>query len=517
MKGSGTTRSTVTLMAFTAISRILGFVRQAVVNAIFGATGNADVLNAVFIIPNNLRKLMAEGALSSAFVPVISQAIHDEDPRSSGAPADLTRRLVAFQILVLLPVLLLSTIFSGAVTGFILDFPDFAQQELAASLFQWLIHYTLLISISAVLMGALHAAGRFTVPAVTPILFSVTVIASIFLFSRAHGIYAVAFGVLIGGVAQILFQYPQFRSQGFGLAPVFSFRDARFRRVIRGWLPVVAASSIFAVNQQVALFFASGLESGSSSAIANATIFWQLPQGIFAVSVTTVLFPRMSREAGKGDIGALRTSVDRGLRGISGLLIPSSILLAAFAPEVIAVAFQRGEFGLADTQRTAIVLICYCAGMVSVSAYTFLQRFFYARGEFATPIATAGLVLLINTAASLWLKETLGAAGLALANACAFTVGGIVQLGVAANRLKGFNMRGILETTLKATLASLPGLGVIIGAKALSPQWWVTGSTLPNLLRFFAVGGLAVALTAAALVLLRVEMSDQIRKRIKRG
>jgi putative peptidoglycan lipid II flippase len=503
-------------MTFTGVSRILGFLRQAVVNAVFGATGTADVLNAVFLVPNNLRKLMAEGALSSAYVPVISQAQADEQARAAGVPAEITRGLVGFQLLVLVPVLVLSVIFAGPITRTIFDFPELARQALAADLFQWLIHYTLLISISAVLMGALHAAGRFSVPAITPILFSVTVIASVFVFSDRYGIYSVAIGVLAGGFAQIAFQYPQFRREGFEIKPLFAFHSPQFLRIIRGWLPVVAASSIFAINQQIALYFASGLTDGSSSAIANATIFWQLPQGIFAISVTTVLFPRMSREAGAGDLTGLKKSVSRGIRDISALLVPSSILLAAFAPEVVAVAFQRGEFGAADTARTALVLIHYCIGMVGVSLYTFLQRFFYATGEFRPPILTAGVVLLINTIGSLLLKESLGPSGLALANGIAFTVGAIIQVGIARRRLKGLQTRAIIVTVVKAVAASVPGLAVVIAGKIAFPEWWVAGSTFMNLGLLMAIGGIALAGTGLLMVLLRIEIVDGIRRRIPR-
>ena len=510
-----TSRSTVRVMIFTGVSRLLGFVRQAVVNAVFGATGNADVLNAVFLIPNNLRKLMAEGALSSAYVPVISQAYGDPRQREIGIPAGITRRLVAFQLIVLLPVLLASVMFAGPITRTIFDFPELSRQLLAADLLRWLIHYTLLISLSAVLMGALHAAGRFTVPAITPIVFSVAVVASVLLFSERLGIYSVAVGVLGGGVAQILFQYPAFRRERFSMTPRFDFSDPQFRRILKGWLPVVAASSIFALNQQVALYFASGLSDGSSSAIANAIIFWQLPQGIFAISVTTVLFPKMSRQAGSDDLAGLRDSVSRGVRGITALLIPSSVLLAAFAPEVVAVAFQRGEFGAADTARTATVLVFYCTGMVSVSVYTFLQRFFYARGEYRVPILTAGIVFALNTIGSFVLKETvLAVAGLALANAIAFTVGAAVQMKMALVRLGGLRRRDIIQTVGKSIVASVPGLAVIIAGKIWLPGWWIAGSTLANLFRFLGIGLAAVGITGVTMLLLRIQIVDGIRRRL---
>ena len=162
---SRSARSTALVMSITALSRVLGFVRQATVNAVFGASGTADVLNAVFNIPNNLRKLLAEGALSSAFIPVLSQASADAEAEEAGIPRQIVRNLLAFQYLVLVPVLVLSVIFAGPITRFILDFPEAGRQELAAELFRWFIHYTLLISVSAVLMGTLNSLTGATLGA----------------------------------------------------------------------------------------------------------------------------------------------------------------------------------------------------------------------------------------------------------------------------------------------------------------------------------------------------------------
>ncbi len=510
----GTARSTAAVMGLTTLSRLLGFVRQAALNAIFGATGSADVLNAVFNIPNNLRKLLAEGALSSAFIPVLSQSIAAREVGQDGKPDDIVRRLIGFQYVVLVPLLIVSVLFARPIIEVVLDFPDPGRQALAVGLFRWFIHYTLLISLSAVMMGSLNSSNRFAVPAFAPILFSLSVILALLFLSHQLGVYAMVVGVIGGGLAQILFQLPQFRRAGFSFSPLFSFRDPAFRRILSRWVPVVAASSIFAINQLIAFRFASGLEDGSSSALANAVIFWQLPQGIFAVSVTTVLFPKMSRQAGQNDKAGLRASVNRGLRSISALLIPSSVLLAIFGPEVIAVAFQRGEFNASDTMRTAEVLVFYCVGMVGVSCYTFLQRFFYASSDYRNPIFTAAAILLLNVTFSLWLKETvLGPAGLALANSIGFTVGSLVLTLIARRKLNGIGGRDIVSTVWKATAAALVGGLIIAGSKAILGPWWLAGSSVRGVLLLAIVGGLALAVTGGLLLVLRVDAARTIARR----
>ncbi len=505
-------------MSITALSRVLGFVRQAAINAVFGASGTADVLNAVFNIPNNLRKLLAEGALSAAFIPVLSQASADTESEDAGVPRQIVRNLLAFQYLVLVPVLVLAVVFAGPITRFILDFPDAAYQQLAAQLFRWFIHYTLLISVSAVLMGTLNSRSRFTLPALTPILFSVAVIASILLLSPSLGLHAMSVGILAGGLAQIAVQAPQFRRLGFDFRPSFDFGNPYFRRIMRQWLPVVAASSVFAINQFVAIYFASGLEDGSASALANAVIFWQLPQGILGVSIMTVLFPRMSRQAGSHDREGLKRTLGFGIRGILALLVPSAVVLALLGREVVAVAFQRGEFELADTLRAADVLAAYCIGMASVSAFGFLQRFFYSNSDYRTPTITAVVVVVIDVGLSLWLKETtLRVVGLAVANSAAFTVGAVVLLVRARRVVGGIELAAIATTLGKTLAATVPAVVAVVAARRVLGGWWRTlwqqGSSLESFGVAAALGLLALAIVAAGFVILRVEVVSLLVRR----
>ncbi|MFP4113211.1 MAG: murein biosynthesis integral membrane protein MurJ [Spirochaetales bacterium] len=520
---SRSARSTALVMGVTAVSRVLGFVRQATVNAVFGATGSADVLNAVFNIPNNLRKLLAEGALSSAFIPVLSQAsARAEQSQTAGetdaVPGQIVRNLLTFQYLVLIPVLILSVVFAGPITRFILDFPEPSRQELAADLFRWFIHYTLLISVSAVLMGTLNSRSLFGVPAVTPIVFSVAVISSILLLHDRIGLHSMSVGILVGGLAQIAMQTPQFKRLGFDFRPSFDFSNPYFRRIMRQWLPVVAASSVFAINQQVALFFASGLEDGSSSALANAVIFWQLPQGIFGISIMTVLFPRMSREAGENDHEALKHTLGFGVRGIVALLVPSAILLALLGREIVSVAFQRGAFELGDTLRTAEVLTAYCVGMAGVSVFTFLQRFFYSYGDYRTPTIAAVGVVAVDIALSLWLKETpLRVTGLAIANSVAFTLGAIALLARSGRVLSGVEIGPILATLGKTIVATIPSVVVVLLARMWLGAWWQAGSSVGAFGIIAVIGVLAAALLVGGFFVLRVEVATSLIRRRTHG
>ena len=240
---------TVLVMACTLLSRLLGFARIAVIGAYFGASGIADVWNAVFTIPNNLRKLLAEGALSSAFIPSLSASLVED---SSGREArQVTRKVISLQLLILIPLVLLCAVFSRQVMGVLLAFPEAEKMQLSVSLFRWVFAYLLFISISSVLMAVLNSHGIFVIPALTPVLFSICVIGATVLFYRWLGIYSMVVGVLSGGIAQILCQLPRFIKQGYDFKPDFDFKHERFQGVLKAWVPVLGSAAIFAITQQI--------------------------------------------------------------------------------------------------------------------------------------------------------------------------------------------------------------------------------------------------------------------------
>lgn len=485
MSSRQNTISTIVVMVSTLISRLLGFLRIAVIGAVFGASGNADVLNLVFNIPNNLRKLLAEGALSSAFIPTLSRN-HVEDPTLQRSH-QLVRQLLGFQLVVLIPVIVFSIISPSTIINFILDFPERERQVLAADLFRWLILYLLLISIAAVFMGTLNSHRSFLVPALAPLLFSIAVIASILWLHERYGVFSMVIGVLVGGAGQLLIHIPSMRRLGYSGRPLFIFNSPDFKKVLRQWLPVVSTSSVFVVNQQIALFFASGLTDGSGSAMTNALVFWQLPFGIFAASITTVLFPSMSRQFAMNDSNGLADSIVSGLRSLLLLLVPSGVGLAVLGKEMIAVALQRGAFSFSATILAADVLVYYSIGLFSVGAFNFLQRAYYACDDYRTPLTVAVVVVILDVGLSLWLKETvLGVAGLALANSIAFTAGFLLYLKPLYRHAEAFSLRHVVSVVLPvsggtgAAVAAVLLIRRILPLFGVSSLWWSSGSSLVN-------------------------------------
>jgi len=477
-------------MSGTLGSRILGFVRVALVSMYFGASGQADILNAVFNIPNNFRKLLAEGALSSAFIPELSRQIVDE-PEGLKAK-DLSRSILGLQLLILVPLSLFCILFPEIILSVFIRFKEPWKHEMAIRLFRWLFHYILLISISAVLMAVLNSHNHFLVPAVSPLLFSISVISSIILWHQSLGIFSMVIGVLGGGVAQIIWQYPFYRKIGYSIRPRLHFREEPFRRVMRQWAPVLLTSSIFTINQQIAVYLATGLDEGSTTALSNAIVFWQLPFGIFSASITTVLFPKMSRQAGEGNWAGLSYTLQEGIHMLAVLLIPSSILLIFFGPELISTALQRGEFRSQDTILASRVLLAYAPGMFFVGSYNLLQRSYYSQGDYRFPLKTAIGSVGVDIALSLlFINRGWGVISLAWANSIAFIIGSFILLFTGLRGNIDFDFRRLVIHLLKVLISQMPMIAAVLFFKKIFPvSLFLNGSGWFNFW-IFALEGVA--------------------------
>jgi putative peptidoglycan lipid II flippase len=514
----GTRRSTVStivVMACTALSRLFGFLKQALIGAFFGASGYADALNAVFNIPNNLRKLFAEGAFSSAFIPVLSSTIaEDRTGRESRA---LVKNLFGLQLVILVPLVALGLAFPRFFIQVLLPFADPSKIPVAAELFRWMFNYILFVSLSAVIMAVLNSHGRFAVPALSPLLFSAAIVAAIILLGRSMGVASMGIGVLVGGVLQLGFQIPAFRKQGYGVSLDLRFSNPRFLQMVKLWVPYLASASIFTINQFVANFFASGLEDGSVSALANAIMFLQIPIGIFTASVTTVVFPQMSRQAAVKDSEGLRASMGYGIQFLTVLLVPSAVVLCLFGREIISVCLQRMSFKADNTLMASRVLTGYAVGLLSMGLYNFIQRFFYSLKEFRAPIVSALVIAVVDILLSLLLKETrLRVTGLAVANSAAFTAGLVYLLVVARRRLTTIGGRRMLVTLVKAAAASVPVAALLVGFRYFKPEMWIQGSRISSILWVAAAVGICIIMALAALAGLRVPFVMDILRRGRR-
>ncbi len=455
-----TERTAAVLMVCTAASRALGFVRAAVLAAVFGAGGTVDVFTVMFQVPNTLRRLLAEGAFSAALVPALAR---QRDPRAQG---ELAQAAFGLQLAVTVPLIVVAVLAAAPITRILVAFPESEKMAGAVGLFRVMVPYAALAGGAAVLMGGLHARDAFVVPALAPLLFSVGVIACVLVLAPSWGIYAAAAGVIAGGVLQFLFQVPLFVRRGFSMVPRLRFDD-RMRRILRGWGPAVASALVFAAMQQISFLLASGLEDGSTSAIFYAVVFFQLPLGVLSVSVVTAAFPRLAEMAADNRTTELRRSATDGMVTLAALLVPAAVAYLLLGDSIVHAALQRRRFDAEATELTASVLRGFAIGLPSVGVFSYLQRLCYALDAPRRALWAAIVVAIVDVALSLWWKETaLGVAGLALANSAAFSAGTLLLA---------------LPSRLVAWRALAKGaLQVAAGATPAGALMWIAVSWLPD-------------------------------------
>jgi len=287
-------------------------------------------------------------------------------------------------------------------------------------------------------------------------------------------------------------------------------------KTARLWLPYLASASIVTINQYVATLFASGLEDGSVSAITNSIVYLQIPIGIFSTSVSTVFFPRMSRQAAQHDREGLRGSVSHGIEYLLVLLVPSTVLLCLFGREIIAATMQRGRFGPQATLMASRALTGYALGLACMGVYTYLQKLFNSLKDFWVPLASAAFIAVLDILLSLVLKETpLRVSGLAYANSLAFMSGMALLLVLARRKLGGIGARRIAGTAVKALAGSIPMAAVLALFLRWQPGLWLRGGALAATGLIVAAVALSIGLTFAMYVVLRVPfVTDLLRKRL---
>ncbi len=501
------------LMLCTLISRLFGFVRLGIISALMGTSTEADIVNAVFSIPNNLRKLLAEGALSSAFIPQFNQLLSEEDGFKKSRL--LAANLQGFQLVVLLPLILLAVFFPEVVLKPFYRFNNSEDALLGANLFRLLFPYILIVSLSAIVKAVLESHNKFIIPGLAPLFFSIAVITALLLLYPVFGVYSLAIGVLTGGITQYLFQFFPYLRLGYMSGLRFNFKDPAFLVVFRTWLPILMTSSIFTVNQQIAIFLTSTISQiGAPSAVSYAIVFWQLPFGIFSSTINTLYFPKMSRSVGEKDYKKLHHYVEQALSSLWLLLMPSALLLIYLAEPIVAIAFQRGQFDLHSTILTASVLKAYCWGLFSVATFNFSQRIFYSLKDSKTPLIISLIVVCVDIVLSIFLIQTpLKVEGIAWANTISFTLGSLLLVWFYLKRTPSglsyfLKIFGKSVVVFVVVFCYLKGVDFVLEMQGKS-DWWQSGSDWSNFLLLFVIGVGALSLIVLLYKIMKVKLFNK--------
>jgi putative peptidoglycan lipid II flippase len=459
--------------AAVLLSRITGMVREVVMARLFGAGAANDAFQLAFRIPSLTRNLFAEGALSSALVPVFSRSLATEGKREAGEISSLVATAI---FLVVGPLCLLGMLFSPQLVRLLA--PGFEQVPgkfaLTVLLTRIMFPFLLLVALAAQAMAALNAGGSFGVPALASSLFNIGSVACGlalgYTLGRGTGrglIVSMACGVLAGGALQLLWQLPGMARAGFRFRPRVDWNHPGLRQIVRMMGPAILGNAALQVNLVVNYNLASGIKDaaghvidGPVSWLGYAFRFMQLPVGLFGVAIASATLPSISRSAGLLRMDEFRATLVRSLGTILLLTIPSSVGLAVMGRSMIALVYQGGRFTAYDTQQTALALTCFSAGLAGYSALKTLAPAFYALDDARTPMLVSVASIAVNFAVSYGCVKWagIGHAGLALSTAAVAVFGAVALLALLQRRLAGLGLRKLAVSAGKiAAAAALMG------------------------------------------------------------
>lgn len=439
----------------TLTSRLLGFARDMVVARAFGAGPVTDAFFVAFRIPNILRRLLGEGALSTAIVPMLSDYLVS---RSRAEFNRLFRAMLGAAMLVLCAVTALGVLAAPWVVrvmapGFA-DAPE--QLWLTVMLTRLMFPYLILVGLAALVMGALNAHGRFFTAALGPAAVNVGMIVCVLALAPyvRPPIVSLAIGVLLGGVGQLAVQLPELARTGVPFRPSRELDHPALGRLVRLLLPSVFGLATVQVTVFINTLIASLLRSGSISYLYYADRVMEFPLGVFGIALASAALPAMSRQAASGDRQALARTVNFALRLSCYTAIPATVGLVLLRTPITRVLFERGRFGPAETAATAWALACYAVGLAAFSAARIAAQAFYALGDTRTPVVTGVCAVAVNVLVAVALLRPMEHAGLAFASSVSSYVNLALLAWLARRRIGALGAREIGSSVARTALAS---------------------------------------------------------------
>ena len=496
-------KSTRVVTFITLLSRISGYVRDLAVALLLGTSLAADAFVLAFRIPNLLRRLMAEGAMTAAFIPVFTS---QRAQRTEAESWDFARRMFWTLATVLAAVTLVGIIFAPQLVAlFTLAHPDPSQWAHAVLLTRITLPFCLLVSLTALAGAVLNTFRVFGLPAAVPIFLNLAIIASAFvswLLGYSDPALALALGVLVGGVLQFAAQIPALLRRGMSFRFALGFRDPGVRRVGGLMLPAVAGVGIYQINVLVTTAFASHQE-GWISALYYADRIMEVALGAYAISVATVVLPVMSQQAVENRLAEMRGTLTFALRNVAFIVIPAAAGLIVLRDPIVRVLFQHRAFGADSTSLTAYALLFYALGLPAFAAVRLVVQGFYALKDTATPVKVSALALGVNIGLCFLLLGPLGHGGLALATSVASYVNLIVLYLLHRQRLGAADEGRLALSLLRSSVAG----GVMAAACWFLNREFVAGASNFGLLlaSFVATIALGVVLYMGVAWLLRAE------------
>lgn len=482
--------STAIFSLATGLSRILGLGREIVARFYFGTRGPINAFEVAFLVPNTVRALVADAALSSAFVPVFSELLERGERQRAWRVASSLFWLMLLGLGGLTALFVLVAPWVMPVFGY-----RGSEGRLVVGLSRVLFPIVALLGVSGIVVGILNSYEHFSVPALTPVFWNLAIIVGLVLgvphAHSAHGkLYVYALSIVVGTVIQVLLPVPWLRGRDGGLHVVLDWRDPAVRQVFVLMVPVTLGLGLINFNAVVDTLFAARLidKNQAPSAISSAFRLYMLPQGMFSVAVATVLFPALSRLATRGDLAGFRRTVSLGLRQILFLLAPASAATAVLAQPIVRLVYQRGTFTPDQTPVVAAALAAFALGLAFNGTMLMLNRAFFSFQAPWVPTWVALGNLGLNAALD-GAFYRLGVWGIPLSTSLVNIAGTAALLVLLRRRLERIEFGDTVRTAVLVTAASALLAGVSFGI------WDALDSELGR-----AFGGQVVSLGTALLL-----------------
>lgn len=495
--------STAIFSAATGLSRILGLVREIVARGYFGVEGaGINAFTVAFQVPNLVRALVADAALSSAFVPVFTGLLEKGERVRAWRVASSVFWILLLGLTAITALFMLAAPWIMALFGY-----SGEDGELAVSLARILFPIVILLGLSGVIVGILNSYEQFSIPALTPVAWNVAIIVGLVVGVPQAGstdaeLFVYAGSILIATVIQFLLPFPWLAGLDGRLRVAIDWRDPAVKQVFVLMLPVTLGLGLINFNAVIGTFFAARFIDPdlAPSAIDAAFRIYMVPQGMFSVAVATVLFPTLSRLSARGDLDGFRRWVGIGLRQIAFLLVPASIVSAVLAEPIVRLIYQRGEFGPSATRVVAGALAAFSLGLAFNGAMLMLNRAFFSLQAPWTPTSVALATLVLNTGLY-WTFYRLGTWGIPLAIAVANVFGTVALVILLRRRLVRLELAETIGAVVRITAASL------ICAAVAYAVWWtldeILGRSFPaqvvSVFGALGVGGAAYLFSARLL------------------
>jgi putative peptidoglycan lipid II flippase len=511
---SGVARNTIIFSIATGLSRIVGLVREIVAARYFGTSGPASAFTIAFQVPNLVRGLFADAAISAAFVPVFTELLEKGKRREAFQLAGSLLMIIlgglgALSLFFVLAASIVMPLFIGG------QFTEHLT-HLTVVMSQVLFPIVVLLGVNGLVVGILNAYEHFSIPAIAPLVWNIVIIGSLVtlqpLFHAGDEIYAYAVGVLAGTVVQLAMSLPPLRGIDFRFQLAFNWRDPRVKQVFGLMLPVTIGLGVINFDLVINSSLGSLVSEEAPRSIDAAFRIYMLPQGMFSVALATVLFPTLSRYAARRDLDGLRATMAVGVRQIFLLLIPAAAFTLVLATPIVRLVFEHGAFDPASTRRVSTALFWFSFSLPFAGVNLLLTRTFFSLQRPWIPTALAAGNLAANALISLALYKPFGIAGLVIGTA-------VASAGMTAGQ--AFYLRRELHGRLEGgrTVVAVAQMSLAAGALGGVSYgvWWLLDSALGRAIpaqvvsvALAAVAGFVVY--AAAVLMLRIPEARQLER-----